>query len=103
MSDLRSDPRVRRARREKAVIGVTGLAIGAAIITFALFLHGCGAAPSPAQQAAVQANLAAQTACVYEAGAGLPDAAAKRASIDDCRCAVKAQYGAPCPDSGVPQ
>lgn len=37
---------------------------------------------------------AQQIACVSEAGT--------RAEANACRCAVKAQYGNPCDDSGVP-
>ena len=72
---------------------------GGALI--ALAVAACSPPLSPAQTDAIKANLAAQTACVYEAGAGLADASAKRAAIDGCRCEASAQAGSPCPDSGV--
>ena len=96
MSDIRKDPREIRARCERALLGGMGLVLGAALIAIA-----CGVVP-PAENPATNGNLAAQTACVYEAGAGVPDAAAKKAAIDECRCAAKAQYGSPC-DGGSPQ
>jgi hypothetical protein len=96
MNDIRNDPREIRARRERALVGGAGLLLCAGLIALA-----CGVVP-PAQNPATDGNLAAQTACVYEAGAGLADASAKKAAIDECRCAAKAQYGSPC-DGGSPQ
>ena len=72
---------------------------GGALIAMAV--AACSPPLSPAQTDAIKANLAAQTACVYEAGAGLADASAKKQAIDSCRCSAAAQNGAPC-DGGLP-